>query len=193
MFPVCSKFEIYCCASSSSPLTVMVIKSKPEAWIHSGLNGSVLSRTPCKDWWLNSALFLAVALFLPLGTTAFSLVMPSHTDIFYMFPESVCGFLLTVLWKYPWVCFGFLFFVFFLNIDDFRITTSLWFPFLVPLLWIPTGTSNPAHLELNLPSSQTYVFIFVLLFIHLISQHIFFYYLLWSRQWSRHQGFRVDK
>lgn len=113
MFPVCSKFEIYCCASSSSPLTVMVIKSKPEAWIHSGLNGSVLSRTPCKDWWLNSALFLAVALFLPLGTTAFSLVMPSHTDIFYMFPESVCGFLLTVLWKYPWVCFGFLFLFFF--------------------------------------------------------------------------------
>lgn len=135
---MCSKFENHCCASSSSPLPVMVKRSKPEAWIHSALGGFVLFVTSCEDWSVSSALFLAIALLLPWATTA-SLITRAHflTVTSLTCYWNLCESLLTALWWYPWMCFVFFY------IDDSRITnTSLWIPFSLPLHTWPTGTSN---------------------------------------------------
>lgn len=60
-----------------------------------------------------------------------------------------------------------------------KISALLWSPYSLSLLQWPTGTLDTAHLELNLRSSQTYLFVFCS-FIYSFSLTAYIYYLLWA-------------
>lgn len=124
---------------------------------------------------------------LPFGTAASNHALSvSHTVLSYTFPEIHLWFASHyVIVPMNVLCYFY--------IHGCKITnTCLWRPshcfyFDDPQVY------QTAHLELNLLSSQACLFVFVFSFIRVVSQHIFIYCLLWSRQCSRHQGFKVEK
>lgn len=137
---------------------------------------------------MSSALVGVLALPLPFGTAAANRALSPSLSSLTRSQKSICAKLLTTLRWCPWMCF--VIFILVAAESPALLSGGLAHCFYFDDSQVPSNSTSRIELAF-FPNLLVCLLFFS--FIRIVSQHIFIYCLLWSRQCSRHQGFKVEK